>query len=151
MKFNGEVYVIGGVHEDLWFDTVESYNLVRNQWVTRPPLNRKRGSLAGISLNEKIYAIGGGDGVECFSEVEMFDLDVGRWIPSRTKMLDKRFAAAVAEINGMVYVVGGYDGKDYLKSVEGFDPREYSFSRRESMSTRRGCLSLAVLNEKFIS
>lgn len=42
-------------------------------------MNRKKGSLAGISLNNKIFAIGGGNGVECLSEVEMFDLDAGSW------------------------------------------------------------------------
>lgn len=61
---------------------------MENQWVTRPSLNRKKGGLAGISLNEKIFAIGGGDGVYCFSEVELFDLDVGRWIPTQS-MLNK--------------------------------------------------------------
>jgi len=43
-------------------------------------LNCKKGSLAGISLNSKIYAIGGGDGNETFSEVEMFDPYLGKWI-----------------------------------------------------------------------
>jgi hypothetical protein len=43
-------------------------------------LNRKKGSLAGVSLNSKIYAIGGGDGNETFSEVEMFDPYLEKWI-----------------------------------------------------------------------
>lgn len=59
---------------------VESYSLANHQWVSRPSLNQKKGSLAGVSLNNTIFAIGGGNGVECFSEVEMFELDAGRWI-----------------------------------------------------------------------
>lgn len=59
---------------------VESYNLMHNQWVPRPSLNRKKGSLAGVSVMEKLFAIGGGNGAECFSEVEMFDMNVGKWI-----------------------------------------------------------------------
>lgn len=27
----------------------------------------------------KIFAIGGGNGVDCFSEVELFDLYIGSW------------------------------------------------------------------------
>ena len=61
---------------------------MENQWVTCPSLNQKKGGLAGISLNDKIFAIGGGNGVQCFSEVESFDPYVGKWIPTRS-MLNK--------------------------------------------------------------
>ncbi|KAF3433326.1 hypothetical protein FNV43_RR24428 [Rhamnella rubrinervis] len=147
-KFNGQIYVFGGGDGKMWYDTVESYDPVRNQWSRCPPLTQRKGSLAGVSYNDKIFAIGGGNGFECLSDVEMFDLNVGRWIPTRS-MLHKRFAPAAAEINGAVYVAGGFDGQDYVKSVERFDPREHSWRRLGSMSTERGCHSLAVLNEKL--
>jgi len=51
-------------------------------------LNQKKGSLSGAALNDKIFAVGGGNGVDCFSDVEMLDLDIGRWIPTRS-MLEK--------------------------------------------------------------
>lgn len=40
--------------------------------------------MASVSLEDKMLAVGGGDGVECFSEVEIFDLNVGRWIPTQS-------------------------------------------------------------------
>lgn len=70
------------------FAEVESYNPADNEWVLRPSLNFKKGSLAGATLNNKMFAVGGGDGEECFSSVEMFDFDVGRWISTRS-MLQK--------------------------------------------------------------
>lgn len=70
------------------FCEVESYDPVKNDWTSRPPLNAKKGSLAGATLNDKIYAVGGGSGNEYYSAVEMLDLDVGAWIPSRS-MLQK--------------------------------------------------------------
>lgn len=63
---------------------VESYNPANNQWTMRPSLNRGKGSLAGATLNNKIFALGGGNGLESFSDVEMLDLDVGRWISTRS-------------------------------------------------------------------
>lgn len=54
----------------------------------QPPLNQEKGSLAGATIDDKIFAIGGGNGIESFSEVEMLDLDVGRWISTRS-MLEK--------------------------------------------------------------
>ncbi|KAL6980769.1 hypothetical protein U1Q18_022407 [Sarracenia purpurea var. burkii] len=88
---NGELFVFGGVHGDLRHDTVESYNPTSNKWFTRPPLNHKRGNLAGASLYGKIFALGGGNvgnGVECFSDVEMLDMNIGRWITTES-MLQK--------------------------------------------------------------
>jgi hypothetical protein len=67
---------------------VESYNPLSDKWVTRPSLNQKKGGLGAVSLNQKIFAIGGGVQTQCFSEVEIFDLDIGSWIPTRS-MLQK--------------------------------------------------------------
>jgi len=50
--------------------------------MTCPRLKHAKGSLAGTMLNDKIFAIGGGDGSAVFSEVEMFDPALGRWIDS---------------------------------------------------------------------
>ncbi|KAF3775093.1 Kelch-like protein 12 [Nymphaea thermarum] len=61
----------------------------------------------------------------------------------------RRFSHAAVELGGAVYVVGGYDGKEYLRSTERYDPREVSWTRLDSMSSRRGCPSLVVLNEKL--
>ncbi|XP_054817365.1 uncharacterized protein LOC129317057 isoform X2 [Prosopis cineraria] len=148
VKLNDEIYVIGGECRNLWYDTVESYNLENNQWVTRPSMNQKKGSLAGIYLNEKIFAIGGSNGAHCFSEVEVFDVNVGMWILSQS-MHDRRFSLAAANFNGAIYAAGGYDGNDYLKSLERYDPRQRSWERLESMYTKRSCHSLAVLDEKL--
>lgn len=44
--------------------------------------------MAGASMYETIFALGGGNGVECFSEVELFDLHIGSWV-STEPMLEK--------------------------------------------------------------
>ena len=72
----------------LCFSQVESYSPSSDQWTLCPSLKEKKGSLAGATLDGKIFAIGGGNGVECLSDVEMLDLIVGRWINTRS-MLQK--------------------------------------------------------------
>lgn len=67
---------------------VESYDPVNNDWTSLPCLNEKKGGLAASTLHDKIFALGGANGIHCFSDVEMFDVDVGRWIPARS-MLQK--------------------------------------------------------------
>jgi len=70
------------------FCEVESYDPANNQWTVRPSLKVKKGSLAGATLNNQIFAIGGRDGVESFADVEMFDIDGGHWI-SKPSMVQK--------------------------------------------------------------
>ncbi|CAL5342336.1 unnamed protein product [Camellia sinensis] len=107
-----------------WLSALDSYSLMTDVIKSVKPMNHGRayvsiawlneGSLAGATLNNIIFAMGGANGVDCYADVEMFDLDVGRWISSRS-MLRKRFACAAAEHDGAIYAVGGYDGKEYLK------------------------------------
>ncbi|PHT76317.1 hypothetical protein T459_19839 [Capsicum annuum] len=68
-KLSGEFYVFGGGIGSLWYDTVESYNSANDEWTMSPCLKEKQGSLAGATLKDKIFAIVGGNGIECFSEV----------------------------------------------------------------------------------
>lgn len=63
---------------------VEAYHPDNNTWTSCPSLNRVKGSLAGAAVNNKLFALGGGNGHESFSDVEMLDLDVGRWIPTQS-------------------------------------------------------------------
>ncbi|XP_076894783.1 uncharacterized protein LOC143547184 isoform X1 [Bidens hawaiensis] len=175
-KLDGELFVFGGESHGHWFDTVESYDPVDDRWTTCPPLNKKNGNLAGATVKDKVYAVGGGYGEDFYSSVEVLDFDAGAWIPARSmlekvKCLDnpslelniiyisfsglfkimflQRFALAAAELNGALYAVGGYDGTNYLRTAERFDPREHSWKKIESMGTTRGCSSMVVLNKKL--
>lgn len=65
---------------------VESYSQEYDKWTDRPSMNRQRGSLVGVSLNDKIFAIGGAAECEPFSDVEMYDPDTGRWIPTSSML-----------------------------------------------------------------
>ncbi|OMO78064.1 Kelch repeat type 1 [Corchorus olitorius] len=163
-KFNNQLYILGGVVDgNLWYDTVESYDEESNQWTSHPPLQQKKGSFSVLSLEGRMFAFGGGNGIECFSEVEMFDPNIGRliyampWVDREgvgclltiKRLIRYRFAPAAAEVNGTLYVAGGYNGKEYLKSIERLDPRGHSWEQLGSMSTKRGCHSMVVLNEKL--
>ncbi|KAL4311414.1 hypothetical protein GQ457_01G036720 [Hibiscus cannabinus] len=66
------------------------------------------------AIKDRMFVAGGGNGVECSSNVEMFDPNIGKWI-SIQSLLHKISALAAAEINGILYVSGGYNGDNYLK------------------------------------
>lgn len=45
-----------------------------------PSVNLAKGSLGGVSIGNKLFAVGGGNGIESYLDVEMLDLDLGLWI-----------------------------------------------------------------------
>ncbi|XP_049344242.1 uncharacterized protein LOC125808607 [Solanum verrucosum] len=126
----GQLFVFGGGDggaigaESLWYDTVVSYKPATNMWTLHPPLKTKKGTLAGATWKDRIFAIGGANVIVCFSEVEMYDPQFGCWFNTRP-MSQKRSCLAAAELNGALYAVGGYDGSNYLATAERFDPREF--------------------------
>ncbi|GKF33602.1 development/cell death domain-containing protein, partial [Tanacetum coccineum] len=100
-KLDGELFMFGGGTRGQPLNTVESFDPVKNRWTFCPPLNQKNENLAGATLKDKIYALGGGkNDVDSYSSVEMLDFD--------------RFSLAAAELHGALYAVGGFDGSNYL-------------------------------------
>ncbi|XP_006645530.1 uncharacterized protein LOC102701776 isoform X2 [Oryza brachyantha] len=146
----GHVFSFGGWNgkHSLWYNSVECYNRRANKWIALPCLNHEKGHLAGATLNDKIFAIGGGDGSQSFSEVEMFEPATGKWIYGLS-MQQPRCAPAAAELHGVLYVIGGYDGNMYLQSAERFDPREGFWTQLPSMGTRRGSHSVVALGDSL--
>ncbi|ESW05994.1 hypothetical protein PHAVU_010G010600 [Phaseolus vulgaris] len=51
VRLNGGIYVFGGGNGYIWYDTIESYNPVHDNWTMHPSLNQKKGSLSGTALD----------------------------------------------------------------------------------------------------
>ncbi|XP_058732585.1 uncharacterized protein LOC131604113 [Vicia villosa] len=61
------------------------------------------------------------NGHKCFTNIEIFNLDYGRWISINSNS-DKKFDLAGMELNDSLHFNGGYNGFDYLKyTMHGID------------------------------
>lgn len=87
------------------------------------PMNDVRGSLAAIALDQKLYAMGGGQPAVNRDTTEVYHAQRNQWLAGPI-MHFRRFTTAAALHNNSIFVSGGYDGNQYLKSVERLDPRE---------------------------
>jgi len=87
------------------------------------PMEFVRGSLAAVALNNKLYAMGGGQPNVNRDSTEVYDAHHNAWLTGPT-MNHRRFTTAAALHNNSIFVSGGYDGTQYLRSVERLDPRE---------------------------
>lgn len=60
--------------------------------------------MAGVSLDDKIYAIGGGNANDCFSEVEILDLNIGRWVRTRSMVQEVMYINHLVAVKFVLYL-----------------------------------------------
>jgi N-acetylneuraminic acid mutarotase len=111
---NGKVYAIGGQYQSetslVWLNTNYEYDLVSDNWVSKASMPTKRATLAVVSINDKIYAIGGAASASggVFSANEEFDPASNSWTTRAPMPIPRNWISAVA-VNGKIYVMGGSD------------------------------------------
>jgi kelch-like protein 18 len=118
----GLIYVIGGLnHTGGSQSTVEVYDCLMDSWRLVESMITSRSRVAVAVLQNKLFAIGGYNGLERLSTVEVFESDVKRWkkIASISK---PRSALGSAVLNNRLYVCGGYDGFQSSDTVEVYNP-----------------------------
>lgn len=74
--------------------------------------------------------------------VEVFDPIANRWEKCQP-MTTARSRVGVAVLNGLLYAIGGYDGQLRLSTVEVYNPETDSWSKVESMNSKRRYVRLA--------
>ncbi|KAJ0088065.1 hypothetical protein Patl1_31453 [Pistacia atlantica] len=59
---------------------IDAHGTIQDEWTLCPSLKKAKSGLGGVTFDNKIYAIGVGNSVDCFLDVEMSDLKLERWI-----------------------------------------------------------------------
>ena len=70
------------------FRSIECYSINKNSWFFGPETNSRRRHVGVISVEGKVYAVGGHDGNEHLGSMEMFDCLTIKWmmkVPVNTK------------------------------------------------------------------
>lgn len=80
-----------------------------------------RGRFQIAVTSGKAYAIGGSNGTTELDTMEMFDVDVDKWI-KMPKLPLARSMAGVCELNGLIYCIGGWNGQAGMRQCDVFDP-----------------------------
>jgi hypothetical protein len=120
------------------------YNIPTNTWSTLPSFSRERTSFSMISLNNKIYIIGGDSNLTQFnnhfpvSYVEEYDISTNSWI-LKANMPTSRFFAIPNIIDNKVYIIGGATSFssqwNYVFNNEVFDPSTNTWSQKAPIPT----------------
>lgn len=96
---------------------VEEYDPAMNSWATKASLPAPRHSPGVVSLNQKLYSLGGVNAGGVLSTVEEYDAATDAWT-AKASLLGAHQTPGAALVNGSIYVIGGHDGTSYLASVE---------------------------------
>jgi len=139
---NGKIYAIGGhtfnpsIPAYLTTNIVEEYNPVSNTWATRASMPTPRCFFAAVSVNGKIYAIGGSSGDSDVATVEEYDPLSNTW-SEKASMPTARRQLSASVANNKIYATGGYGIGGNLKVVEEYDPIANTWATKASMPNRR--------------
>jgi N-acetylneuraminic acid mutarotase len=138
---DGKVWVMGGQTDDSsvggvfgrngWYflNNLQVYNPATNTWSSKAPMGSYRADLASVTLNGKIYAIGGYTPIPSWSTtniMEEYDPATDTWTQKASMNIARGVFAAVVN-NGRIYVCGGVtnpSGEEefWQQSVEEYDP-----------------------------
>merc|ERR1712071_647280 len=81
-----------------------------------------------ITLNDKIFAVGGFDGTNRLRSAEYYNDDENAWVPV-ANMINPRSNFGVEVIDGQIIAVGGFNGFQTTFNVEAY-PVESKINKR---------------------
>jgi len=128
---NGKIYVMGGYPtgglpkaNDLEkiLSTVEEYNPKTDTWTKKENMPTARLAFSASSVNGKVYAIGGWDGVNYLTIVEEYDPIINKW-QRKADIPTQRLSFSTSAVNEKIYTIGGViRGGQAISTVEEYDP-----------------------------
>ncbi|XP_066892137.1 kelch-like protein 8 isoform X4 [Kogia breviceps] len=131
------------------FRSIECYSINKNSWFFGPEMNSRRRHVGVISVEGKVYAVGGHDGNEHLGSMEMFDPLTNKWM-MKASMNTKRRGIALASLGGPIYAIGGLDDNTCFNDVERYDIESDQWSTVAPMNTPRGGVgSVALANHVY--
>ncbi|KAL6032112.1 hypothetical protein STEG23_011067, partial [Scotinomys teguina] len=128
--------------------SIEKYDLRTNMWTPVANMNGRRLQFGVAVLDDKLYVVGGRDGLKTLNTVECYNPKTKTW-SVMPPMSTHRHGLGVAVLEGPMYAVGGHDGWSYLNTVERWDPQARQWNFVATMSTPRSTVGVAVLSGKL--
>jgi N-acetylneuraminic acid mutarotase len=178
-EYNGKIYAFGGFKKpasgQVAWEAINNsweYDPASDKWTALKPMPSTRGAASAVSVDGKIYVMGGA-GVHpgtknvplliapdttpnrSFDVVEEYDVSSDSW-HARSTMPTPRNQFALAAANGKVYAIGGRMGSAFAlfgsntEVVEEYSPANDTWgSEKAKMSTPRASLSWGVYNGRI--
>ena len=140
-------FAAGGTTTHSTTNSIERYDSIAEEWLPTLTLPRRKSHAALVSVDKKLYSIGGFDGSKRISAVDVYDLQQERWTQSPAMhMARSGFGVAVVGNTG-IYCVGGYCGSRDLSSVEVLDLKRNVWKTGPKLQQPRSYVQAAVIDD----
>ena len=137
------------------FSTVEEYDPETDTWTTKSPLPEARWGHSAVTLNGKIYVIGGASGwaqLKYLESIEEYNPETDTWT-TRDSIPTPRWLLSCSVVNGKIYAIGGYGEQEdtTVPTVEVYEPENERAKWRllTPMPTARWAITTSVVNGKI--
>jgi hypothetical protein len=137
------LYVFGG-QSDVELASVEVMNPREGIWRPASPMPTARHGMAAVTVDEKVYVIGGFDGGRPLRTMEIYDPATDTW-ETGPGMPTARTGLAAVVWNDEIYAIGG----SYLGVVEVYNPVTETWRTASPMPTPRYAHGAAVIDDKI--
>ena len=126
-------------------------NAPKGSWTSAAPMPAIRNEVAAAAAGGKLYVLGGsvGGGRYDLTRNEEFDPATDQWRTRADLPHGANHMNAVA-VNGKIYAIGGFLGSQHKSAVDGvfeYDPQKDAWRTLAPLSSPRGSVGLAVLDE----
>ncbi|KAI3388453.1 hypothetical protein SNEBB_009634 [Seison nebaliae] len=143
------LFVVGGWSGGSPTSVVEMYDTRTDKWIR---LNHSdsspRAYHGSVTLNDKIYIIGGFDGVDYFNSCRKFDPVTKEW-SDVAPMNFRRCYVSIAILDDKIFAMGGFDGHVRQNSTEIYSPTTNQWSMGAPMHAQRSDASAATLKDRI--
>ncbi|CAL1267931.1 unnamed protein product [Larinioides sclopetarius] len=129
---------------NLIMEAMKYHLLPERRSLLHSPRTRPRKS----TVDDKLYVVGGRDGLKTLNIVECYDFKTKTWT-AMPSMSTHRHGLGVGVLGGPMYAVGGHDGWTYLSAVERWDSTTRLWSYVAPLNTQRSTAGVAVLNDRL--
>lgn len=152
---DGTIYAIGGMPapRDRWSETVDAYDIARDEWRARADMLDGRAAFGATVLNARVFVAGGvGDIGAYMPNVEAYDPSTGAWTKRGELTHHGRQGLALSVVKQRTYAIGGHPGPQWRgasAAVESYDPTTDLWTPRADMPTGRTGLVAGVVNGKI--
>ena len=149
---DGKMFIVGGYDPKThkFLSSMEVFDDVSQKWYTGPNLNSARAALKLVSLEGKLYAIGGWKGHKYVNSVEEYNILLNRWQQKASLKTPRAKFGAVTK-DGNIFVVGGVKGfknSDSIGSMEMYKPVNNEWVNVEPpMNVIKGPVRATIVND----
>lgn len=132
------LYVFGGYSsdEDIPLMSAECYDHLSGSWIEIAPMKRRRSDACAVTVQSKIFVIGGEDILESpikLASCEVYDPTTNQWTVIASTQQPRSHAGA-AVIKNKVFVLGGVSKHNTeLRSVECYDTDQQEWEELASL------------------